>query len=77
MFAHVSLAVVLAYELGAAVIARVRFDRFVGVHVGYVVRFADKGAFALITLEGFIRPSCVYPFVQLEIPLGGEVFVAD
>lgn len=77
MFAHVSLTVVPADELGAAIIARIGFDGLVGVHVGCVVRFADKGAFALVAFEGFVRPSRVRPLVEFQVPFGGKTLIAD
>lgn len=51
LFSHfvlsdVSLTVVLSDELAAAVVARVWADRFVRVHVRYVLGVSDEGAFA-------------------------------
>lgn len=77
VLAHVALAVVLADELAAAVVARVRPDRLVRVHVRDVLRLPDEGALAQIALERLGRPGHVRPAVQLEVPLGGEGLVAD
>jgi hypothetical protein len=73
---HVSLAIVLPYELASAVVARVRPDGLVGVHVRCVIRLAYEGTLAQVTFERFTRSVCVRPRVQFQIPLCGEILVA-
>lgn len=77
MLANVPLTVVFPDELAAAVVAGVRADRLVGVHVRDVLGLADEGALAERALEGLGGAGHVRPAVQLEVPLGGEGLVAD
>lgn len=77
MLLDVPLAVILAYELAAAVVARVRTNRLVRVHVRYVIRVADEGSFAERAFERLAGSIGMRPPVKFQIPLGGEVFIAD
>ena len=77
VLAHVALAVVLADELAAAVVACVGPHGLVRVHVRDVLRVADEGALAQRALVGLGGARRVRPAVQLEVPLGGEGLVAD
>lgn len=77
MLLDVTLAVVLADELAAAVVARVRPHRLVGVHVRHIVGLPDEGSLAEGALERLAGTVGVGPLVQLQVPLGGEVLVAD
>lgn len=72
-----SLAVVLSDELSPAVIASVGPDALMRVHVSDVVGLPDEGALALVALEGLGHPRRVRPLVQLQVPLGREVLIAD
>lgn len=74
---HVSLAVVLSDELRPTVVTSVRSDALVRVHVGRVVALSDERPLALVALERLRDSRGVRPLVQLQVPLGGEVFVAD
>lgn len=73
----VPLAIVLANELRAAVVARVWPDALVRVKVRDVVGLADERRPALVALERLGGARCMRPPVQLEVPLGREVLVAD
>ena len=64
MLTYMSYAIVFAYKLSATVIARIRSDRLVRIHMGYIVRLAHKRPFALITFKWFGRSSRMRPFVQ-------------
>lgn len=77
MFLDVPLTVVLPDELRATVVARIRPDTFVCVHVWNVVGLADERTAALFTLERLGGAGCVRPLVQLQVPLGGKVLVTD
>lgn len=77
MLLDVPLAVVLTYKLAAAVVARVRTHRLVRVHVRYVVRVADKGSLAERAFERLAGSVGMRPPVKFQIPLGGEVLIAD
>lgn len=77
VFSHMPLAVVLADELTAAVVAGVGAHGLVRVHVRDVLRLPDEGPLAQGALVGLRRAAHVRPAVQLEVPLGGERFVAD
>lgn len=76
VFLDVPLAVVLAYELAAAVVAGVGAHGLVRVHVRDVLGAADEGALAQRALEGLGGARHVRPAVQLQVPLGGEGLVA-
>lgn len=78
VFAHVSLAVVLADELAAAVVAGVGAHGLVRVHVRHELAVADEGAGARRhrAAVGLGRARHVRPAVQLQVPLGGERLVA-
>lgn len=69
--------VVLSNELTPAVVAGVRPDRPVRVHVGYVVRFPDEPARAHVALERFQRRIRMGPLVLLQVPVGAEQLVAN
>lgn len=73
----VPLAVVLAYKLAATVVARVRTHRLVRVHVRYVVRVADEGSLAERAFERLAGSIGVRPSMKFQVPLGGEVLIAD
>jgi len=77
MFAPVSHVIVLADELAAAVLARVRFDLFVRVDVVLEVQLSHKRLWAVFALKGLGRPVGVYPRVDLEIPFGGEALATN
>lgn len=74
---HVPQAVVLSDELASAVVARVRSDGLVRVHVRGVIRLPDESALTELAFERLAGAVGVRPLVQLQIPLGGEVFVTD
>lgn len=73
----VPLAIVFPDKLGPAMVAGVRFDGLVRVHVGGVVGLADESPAAHVALERFVCPGRVRPFVQFQVPLGRKVFVAN
>lgn len=52
VFPDVPLTVVLSYKLTAAVVAGVRPDGFVRVHVRYVLSMSDEGSLAEGTFVG-------------------------
>lgn len=74
---HVPLTIVLPDELCTAIITRVRSNALVCVHVRYVVALPYERPFALIALERLRSASSVRPLVQLQVPLGRKVLVAD
>lgn len=73
----VTLTVVLTYEPCPAIVASVRLDVLVGVHVRGVVSLSDESRVALVALERFGHTGCVGPFVELQVPSRAEFFVAD
>lgn len=75
VFSDVTLTVVFPYELTAAVVARVRSEGLVRVHVGYVLSSTYECSFAQGTFEGFRRARYVSPAVDLEVPFCCEKFV--
>lgn len=77
VFSDMPLTVVFPDELTAAVVAGVRADRLVRVHVRYVFRLSDECAFAEGAFVGFRGAAHVGPAMELEVPLGGEGLVAD
>lgn len=72
----VPLTVVLTDKFGAAIIARVRPDALVRVHVRHEIRLTDERPLALIALEGLVGTRLVRPPVQLQVPLGRELALA-
>lgn len=76
VLAHVPLAVVLADELAAAVVAGIGPHALVRVHVRHELGVAVEGAGAQRALVGLGRARHVRPAVQLQVPLGGERLVA-
>lgn len=77
MLLHVPQAVVLADELGAAVVARIRPHVPMGIHVRRVIAVTVERRAALITFEGLGTARCMCPLVQLQVPLGAERLGAD
>jgi len=77
MLAPMPHVVVLADELAAAVLARVRLDLLVRVDVVLEVQLAHERLWAVLALEGLGRPVCMHPRVDLEIPFGGEALAAN
>lgn len=73
----VSLTVVLADKLRPAIVARVRAQAFMRVHVRHVIALPDKGGLAHFALERFLAASCVRPLVQFQVPLGRKFLVAN
>lgn len=76
VFFHVSLAIVLPNKLTAAIVASVRADRFVRIHMGDVFWLSYEGSFAQTTFKRFRGATHVHPSVQFEVPLGAEWLVA-
>lgn len=76
MFSGMSQPIVFAGELAAAMIACVWLYRFVGVHVRRILGLPDKCFRTHVTLERFRGAARMYPFVLLQIPFGGETFIA-
>lgn len=77
MFLHMTLAVIFSNKLSSAIIARVWPHTFMGIHMCNVICLSYKSAFALITPKWFGSSCCVCPFVQLQVPLCGEIFIAN
>lgn len=69
--------VVLPSKLTTAVVARVRFDLLVHVNVRLKVVHPDEALLALVALVRHRRPVVVRPLVDLQVPLGGQLLVAD
>lgn len=69
--------VVLAYELAPAVLARVRLDLLVGVHVILEVQLAHECLGAVLALERLGCAIRMHPRMYFEIPFGGEALVAN
>lgn len=77
MFLHVPQTVILPDKLRSTIVASVRSNIPVRVHVSSVVAVSVKRRAALVALERFGAPRSVGPLMQLQIPLGAEGLGAD
>lgn len=76
VFARVSQPIVFARKLTATMVARIRLDRTMRIHVGHIFSFADERFRAQRTFERLRRAIRMDPLVLLQIPFGGQRFVA-
>lgn len=77
MLPPMSHIVIFAYELAAAILAGVRFDLLVCIHVILEVQLAHKSLGAVLALERFGCAIGMHPRMYFEIPFCGEALVAD
>lgn len=77
MLASMSHVIVFPYEFATAILARVRLDLFVCIHVILEVHLAHKRFGAVFTFEWFRCAIGMHPRVYLQIPFGGEGLIAD
>jgi len=68
----VTQTIVLADKLLTTDIAYKRFEIFVSIEVGHVVKVTEKGALAQSAFVGHRTSRLVSPLVQLHVPFCGE-----
>lgn len=77
VFTCVPQPIVFARKLTATVVACVRFDCFVGVHVRNVFGFPDECLRTQIAFKWFGRSARMDPLVLFQVPFGCQRFIAN
>lgn len=77
MFTSMPHIIIFSYKFAAAILARVRFDLFVGVHVILEIHLAHKRLGAVLTFEWFGGAIGMHPRMYFQVPFGGKGFITN
>lgn len=77
MLAPMPHVIIFPYEFAATILACVRFDLFVCIHVILEIHFAHERLGAVFTFEWFRCAIGMYPRMYFQIPFCGEGLIAN